>query len=67
MRYHFDINISSGQGEAREWFPRDASGNLLGTGKVYFEMVSCREWSGWKYGAKVKWIINININCKYRN
>jgi len=52
MRYHFDINISSGQGEAREWFPRDASGNLLGTGKVYFEMVSCREWSGWKYGAK---------------
>ncbi len=54
MRYHFDINISSGQGEAREWFPRDASGNLLGTGKVYFQMVSCREWSGWKYGAKVK-------------
>jgi len=52
MRYHFDINISSGQGEAREWFPRDASGNLLGTGKVYFQMVSCREWSGWKYGAK---------------
>lgn len=52
MRYHFDVNISSGQGEARQWFPRDASGNMLGTGKVYFEMVSCRYWSGWKYGAK---------------